>query len=367
VTAHLDRTALVHPAGARSVRGLRPVLRLAAELDELAAATGTPLTASGAWLRTCLDGGATPWAVTVHEPDGRLAAALVLLDVVREPLTMLAATVDGHCVAVTSRNGAATTALAEVLRDQVRRRQDAGRRVALGPLVADENAWQLADALTGLLTARLCPPVPVVTRDARTAATAYLSDNMRRTLRKATNRLLSDGRSTTTVFSADLDEILPVVPFMLQAHRERDHEGGRRSPLDDAAGEAAWRRRLTLLLGAGLLETALLRIDGEPAAYVLALPDVPSYRILEGRFATRFARYSPGRLLEAAGLQRTLDDPRFTELDWMTPVGSETLLVFNDEREAIMLSADQGGPAGPSVVPRPRDEGPYDAAAPSLG
>ena len=64
MTAHLDRTALVHPAGARSVRGLRPVLRLAAELDELAAATGTPLTASGAWLRTCLDGGATPWAVT---------------------------------------------------------------------------------------------------------------------------------------------------------------------------------------------------------------------------------------------------------------------------------------------------------------
>ena len=364
MTAHLDRPAVAHHV--RSLRGQRQVLGITGQLDELVTATGAPVTASGAWMRACLGEGATPWALTAHEPDGRLAAAVVLLDVVREPLTMLAATVDGHCAAVASRSAAATVALALELRDQVRRRKEAGRRVALGPLLADEHAWAVADALAGLLTARLCPPVPVVTQDGREVVTAYLSDNMRRTLRKAANRLSSDGRSATTVFSADLEEILAEVPFMLRSHRERDHEGGRASPLDDAAGEAAWRRRLVVMLGAGLLETALLRIDGEPAAYVLALPDVPSYRILEGRFATRFARYSPGRLLEAASLQRALDDPRFTELDWMSPVGQETLLVFNDEREAILLSADHGIPSSRSTVRRPRDEGPYDASAPSL-
>jgi len=343
MTARVGRSGLVDDT--RSVRGLRQVLGMLEELNDLAAATAAPVTASGAWLRTCLDEGASPWAVTVREPGGRLAAAVVLLDVVREPLTMLAAAIDGHCAAVPSRSSAATEALAEELRDQVRLRQDAGRLVALGPLVSDNHAWAVADGLDGVLTARLCSPVPVLAQDGRGGLTEYLSDNMRRTLRKSANRLAGDGRSTTIAFTVDPAQILPVVPFMMETHRERDRARGRAAVLDHAAGEAAWHRRLLTLLGAGLLEAALLRIDGEPAAYVLALPDAPCYRILEGRFATRFARYAPGRLLEAASLQRALDDPQFSEVDWMSPVGSETLLVFNDHREALMLSTDESTPS----------------------
>ena len=73
------------------------------------------------------------------------------------------------------------------------------------------------------------------------------------------------------------------------------------------------------------------------AAYVLGIVDGPVYRLLEGRFDTGWARYSPGRLLEAAVVQRMLDDPALTTLDWMTSVASEALLATNDADPMVVL------------------------------
>ena len=124
---------------------------------------------------------------------------------------------------------------------------------------------------------------------------------MRRTLRKAANRLAADGRTVRTRFTCDAAEILGLLPQLEQVHRQRDHVHGRISDLDDAVRHRAWRHRVRKLTDVGVLELATLDIDGELAAYTLGVVDGPVYRLLEGRFVTGWARYSPGRLLEARG------------------------------------------------------------------
>jgi CelD/BcsL family acetyltransferase involved in cellulose biosynthesis len=93
------------------------------------------------------------------------------------------------------------------------------------------------------------------------------------------------------------------------------------------------------------VELATLRVDGRLAAYVVALVDGSSYRVLDGRCDSRFAEFSPGRLLEAAALERALADERFTELDWMSGVSPEKLLTENASQARVRFiasSADRG-------------------------
>src|SRR5262249_59834162 len=59
----------------------------------------------------------------------------------------------------------------------------------------------------------------------------------------------------------------------------------------------------------GELEVATLRLDGQLAAYVVALTDGPTYRVFDGRFAPAWRRYSPGRRLEAAVVDHACRGP----------------------------------------------------------
>ena len=76
--------------------------------------------------------------------------------------------------------------------------------------------------------------------------------------------------------------------------------------------------------------------------YVVALLDRRTYRVFDGRMDTRFADYSPGRLIEAAALDRALRDPRFTVLDWMSGVAAEKLLTANSAEGRVRLVASSG-------------------------
>jgi hypothetical protein len=78
------------------------------------------------------------------------------------------------------------------------------------------------------------------------------------------------------------------------------------------------------------------------AAHVIGIRDGETYRILEGHFVTDWARYAPGRLLEAAVVQRMLDEPAMNTLDWMTSVAPESLLATNASGEMVMLRAGVG-------------------------
>ena len=52
---------------------------------------------------------------------------------------------------------------------------------------------------------------------------------------------------------------------------------------------------------------------------------------------TRWSRYAPGRVLEAAVLQRMLDDSAYDTFDWMTSVASDTLLATTDHDPVVVV------------------------------
>lgn len=79
------------------------------------------------------------------------------------------------------------------------------------------------------------------------------------------------------------------------------------------------------------------------AAYVVSLLDGDAYRVFDGRLAPAWSRFSPGRLLEAATLERALLDPRSCELDWMNGCASEKLLAANAaDRTEHLVAASPG-------------------------
>jgi hypothetical protein len=152
---------------------------------------------------------------------------------------------------------------------------------------------------------------------------------MARTLRKAANRMAADCVQAEIAVTADRSEITSMLPLLENISRDRDHAGGRPSPLDDPIRRQLWQRRVLALAGAGVLQMATLQLDGDLAAYVLGIEDGDAYRILEGRYVGRWARYAPGRVLEAAVLDTVAESPTFQVLDWMTAVAPETLLAAN--------------------------------------
>jgi hypothetical protein len=127
------------------------------------------------------------------------------------------------------------------------------------------------------------------------------------------------------------------MPSMERACRDRDRQHGLACPLDTPRGLARWRERIRNLLDERRLELATLTVDRQLAAYVLGVRDGGRYGVLEGNFATVWARYSPGRLLEAAVLRRALADPGVESVDRMTSVAPHSLLAANTSHGAVTL------------------------------
>ena len=91
--------------------------------------------------------------------------------------------------------------------------------------------------------------------------------------------------------------------------------------------------------GTGELEVTTLAIDDDIAAYVIGFVDASAYRVFDGHFDSRFARYSPGRLVEATVIERAMARPELTELDWMAGVAAEKLLAANALVDRVELIA----------------------------
>lgn len=345
-TAQLGATLAPHAPALviEEVYGSRSLTALHLELAELAQRCQAPMTARGTWVYAAVE--VTPelrlWAVLARNASGVLVGAVVLqdrADGLTETVT-LAGTDDGQRGAILTRyvTVARTLGLA-VSRALDRRALD--RRVlspavALEPLPANSPIVRaFAVGLYGCLRVDLAG-VPVIRRTDAEAG-AYLSHGMRRTLRKARNRLEHDQLSATIQFTTDAGRIKGRLPELELCHRSRDHVQGRQSDLDDDVQRRLWRRRIHSLACAGVLELATIYINGEFAAYTLGAVDGSVYRLIEGRLATVWSRYSPGRLLEAAVVQRMFDDPRFDTFDWMTSVASDSLLGYNDADPMVAL------------------------------
>ncbi|RKS71382.1 CelD/BcsL family acetyltransferase involved in cellulose biosynthesis [Motilibacter peucedani] len=347
MTATLEPTGslLARESEVRLVAGAADVSALAAELEALRTACDLPASASGAWVRAAVLTAEPqePWAVVVRGATGRLDAAAVLLDRATSEgtRTVLASGGDGHRAGLPAVDGPSAALLADALAPELLLRAAAGGEVVLGPVTDDEVARELSRATGVPLTA--VDPVPALRRDASNDLRDYLSHGLRKTLRKSANRADSDGLAVRTAFETSPAAIEALLPQMEAAYRDRDHQHGLRSVLDDPAGLALWRARLTGLVASGVVEVATLHLGDALAAYVVGLLEPPAYRVLEGRFVTEWARYSPGRLLEAAVAQRVLSTPQLELLDWMTGVAPETLLAANESAPLVELRLPEPG------------------------
>lgn len=321
--------------------GRLAVAAVAGDLGALAVSCDAPLTARPAW--SLATGEATsllrPWAVLARDAAGMLVGAVVLLDHVQDPravLTTLAGTDGGHRGAILTSDTTVALTLGDAVRCALDARSSTSTAV-LGPLPAGSAVVHAFSAGLSGSTQDAASAVPIIRRDAGTDPDDYLASGMRRSLRKATNRLAADGRQARMRFTNDATEILGQLPQLEQVYRHRDHVHGRISDLDDAVRHRAWRQRVRNLTDLGLLELAILEIDGDLAAYTLGVVDGPVYRLLEGRFVTEWARYSPGRLLEIAVVERFLADEALTTFDWMTAVAPESLLGRNASDPMVLV------------------------------
>jgi hypothetical protein len=324
------------------VRGFDRLHATADELDDLAVRCGAPVTARPSWVFATLahEPEHQPWGVLVRDRDGALVGSALLVDVPARgrDLVRLAGSGSGYRGALVADGPRAADRLGRELAAALSGR-DRPWRIALGPLdVGSAGAGALVAALPGAAYASV-DSIPVVRRDGTSDVDAYLSSTVRRTLRKARNRLGRDGRALTVRFSRDRNRIVRLLPTLEECHRDRDHDRGRDSDLDDTVGRLLWNARLRALAMSGALELATARVDGQLAAYVLGIPDGEVYRVLEGHLVTEWSRYAPGRVLEAAVLSRVLDDERFDSLDWMTSVASDTLLASNAADPMVVVRA----------------------------
>jgi hypothetical protein len=331
------------------VDGRAAVGELLPTYDVLARRCGLPITARAAWIRASLDADAdaSPWAVVVRGEDGELLAAAVLLGPPggrpgapgkrtdgRDGAVVLAGGGQGYRAGVAAADAAAARRLGAALAVELARRAP-GCPIELGPLPDDERTGWVAGALGADVVAS--DPVPWVRTDRGGELGEYLSHGLRKTLRKSRNRMAADGLTPRFHFTGSADEVVGLLPAMEDAYRGRDREHGLPCLLDTPAGLRLWRGRILRLLDAGCLEVATLTVDDELASYVLGVQDGNRYGVMEGRFVTALARYAPGRLLEAAVLERVAQDERYVGLDWMTGVAPETLLAANDADFAVVL------------------------------
>jgi hypothetical protein len=179
----------------------------------------------------------------------------------------------------------------------------------------------------------------------------HLSNNLRRQLQKCRNRIAADGVTAEIAFTREPQDVLRQLGDVEHVHRARDHEVGRSSDIDDAAGLHLWRGVITSHAECGAVELATLHLDGTLAAYVVSFLDADAYRVFDGRFLTKWERYSPGRLLETETLGRAMTDRRFSRLDWMNSIAPEKLISANSIEATVNL-VGSSAPEGPVTALR---------------
>jgi hypothetical protein len=328
--------------------GLPEIKVAASALQSLAVRCDAPVTACLPWTLASAEAAIVSghadhvWAIVLNDEDGEACAAAVLLETWTPagPALRLAGAEGGYRTAMLAVDGDAAAALTEALLARLADR-GASFGLALGPVdpvdsVVERMSVALPDwALDG------SSEIPVVRRTGLPEATEYLSPSVRRTLRKVRNRLRTDGVDSQVSFTRERHRVLRLLPGMALAYRDRDEAHGV-GPADEAPGWSLFAARVKALAGQGGMEVGTLTFDGELAAYVVGFDDGRSYRVMDGRFVSSWARYSPGRLLETAVLQRMIDDSSKSTLDWMTSIAPESLLVANHTERVVTLRSRVG-------------------------
>ncbi len=313
--------------------GIGEISVVASEIDEIDNDLHVPVMASWPWLRHWCGSFTewTPYMIGVRSKgSGRLVGCALLARRERANESALVAMGAGSslCTVLRAADDDASTALADAI----------AAFLAEIPGVWSLEIEQVHDLDPTLLRlsevldhSQVLPEmrVPRVMFSDDHRLDLILSASMRKQLRRAAARLDADGLTISVAFDRGPAITPELIDEVEAVHISRDRFARRDSDLDGPAARAFWRTIVEGRQQGCEVEIGSLRLDGQLAAYVVALLDRGSYRVFDGRMDTTFADYSPGRLVEAAALDRALKDPRFTVLDWMSGVAAEKLLTTN--------------------------------------
>ena len=352
------------PLDVEVLDGFDRIRNVVPQLGTLHTELGVPVMARTRWMET--------WAtvyddwniktVLVRERNrGRVEAAALLAHRIDGLTTRVVAMGHGTvaCTRFPSRTERASKLLAKGIKDVL---DDFGawtlhfQQLPDGDPVAKLLAQQLPNA-------EMTPDlwVPQVEFGDDPKLPEFLSRNMRRQIKKAWNRLETDGHHVEMRIARSEFEIMQVLPQVETIHVMRDHDTGRESDLDDPKVRELWRRLVLAHAASGQVEISTLHIDDRIAGFVIGIIDDDLYRVFDGHFDSEFHRYSPGRIIESAVLERAMADARFAGLDWMAGVAAEKILVSNHSEGRIQLVASARSTATPHPTPVPA-ELPLEAA-----
>lgn len=320
--------------------GLRAFDDLGAELDDLNAAVGAPVTAQRRWLAACArEQLAEPMLLAIRARD-TLVAVAALATTRRRGLTSVVGV--GHGVSdrfcLPSRTEDAAVSLADAIVQASESWKKPWRmRIEQLPR-ADRVARALSDRLPigEVIPGDECPVRPL--DDGRELDT-YASSGLRKQVRAGRNRLTTDGRTYEVRCHSDLAGIEASLDRVRDVHRKRDHELGRPSDLDLPHGLRLWDALVLEHARAGEVEVVLINIDDELAAYGVVLLDGAVYRVWDARIDSRFGRYAPGHLLGHAMLEAALQHDDITCFDWGRGTESYKRLIAPDLEERDDLHA----------------------------
>ena len=193
----------------------------------------------------------------MRDEYGVLRSSLILA-ATGDSQVRIVGTDQGNRGAIAADDAAAVEALADGVHRSLFDRPP-GETVVLGPVDARHPHTQMFSAALPGSTLLEDDPIPLI-RNQGLALTDYLSNGMRRQLRKARNRLETDELTWSVAVTTDPDEIRNQLPVLERCHRERDHAHGRASALDDEHG----------------LHLSGVRIEGLPVPEISSLRRCPS-------------------------------------------------------------------------------------------
>ncbi|MEZ5378419.1 MAG: GNAT family N-acetyltransferase [Acidimicrobiales bacterium] len=328
-------------------RGLREITPLTDQINTLHEEVGAPLMARLPWLLNWAEAfdAWKPIAVAVRSAEsGQLVACAMLA--MRERAEGTAIVAMGHgssiCSVLPALGPEAADALAHGIADFLSEVEGTWSLDLEQVNDLDPVMLKLSDLLEN---AQVLPElrIPRVAFAAEHRADNILSKSMRKQLRRSTNKIHADELEMTIGFDRGRAITAELIDEVEAVHISRDRAARRQSDLDRPSERDFWRRVVEGGVDAQWeVEIATLRLNGELAAYVVALLDGDVYRVYDGRMNTDWQDYSPGRLVESAALNRALADARFKTLDWMNGVAAEKLLMTNVAENRARIVATSG-------------------------
>lgn len=327
--------------------GMKEINAISDEIVELNQRVNVPLMASWPWHQHWCESFSawTPLLVGVRATDnGRLKGAALLATSQRAEGTAIVAMGNSSslCTVLQAVDESAADALAAAVEQYLDGLSGAWSLDFEQLHDLDRTMLGLADRLDH---AQVLPElrVPRVTFSGDNRLDLVLSKSMQKQLRRARTKIEQAGLDMSIAFDRGRAITTELIDEVESVHVMRDRVSRRQSDLDRPAEREFWRRVVEGGYdGQWEVEIATLRFDGQLAAYVVALLDGEVYRVYDGRMNSEWSAYSPGRLVEAAALNRALQDSRFTLLDWMSGVAAEKLLVANTAEGRARLVATSG-------------------------